>query len=161
MFEQMEDDRSDHRGRHGKRSRAREHAEAQQARTHDLGGSSRERPELRRARQEAKELGDNVGGEAVDVLDLVEAVVHHERAGAKAHRRDAQIRDGLDERRCLLLEIRDGGHGEARAAGDDGLRGRERRGTSEERGGRGSKSEESGGAKDGHFPGRSGVGKVP
>merc|ERR1719162_568302 len=122
--EQVEDDGGDHRGRHRGSSRAREQADGQQAGTRDLRGSGRQGPELRRAWEEAKELGDNVGGEAIDVLDLVEAVVHHERAGAEAQGGDAKVDDRLR------------GHG----PGD---------GASEEGGGRGGESGEEDGAEHG------------
>ena len=84
--EQVEDDGSEHSRRHRGGGGAREGADAQQAGANDLRRRGGERPELRRAREETEELGHNIRGEAVDVLDLVKAVVHHERARAETCR---------------------------------------------------------------------------
>ena len=66
---------------------------------HVRGGG--ECPELRRPGKEAEELGHHVRREAVHVVDLVQAVVHHQSARAQAHARDAEV--GSHIRRRLEL----------------------------------------------------------
>ena len=122
--EQVENDGGDHRGRHRGRSRAREESDGQQSRAGNLRGSSGQGPELRWAWKEAKELGHDIRGEAVDVLDFVEAMVHHERARAEADSRDAEVDDGLHNLRLLLICVRENHRGATGTAGDDGLQGR-------------------------------------
>ena len=76
--EQVEDDSDNHGGRHRCGNGARQDAKPQETGASDLCRSRGQRPELRWARQEAKELGDDVRGEAVDILNLVKPMMHHE-----------------------------------------------------------------------------------
>merc|ERR1719486_982208 len=68
--EQVEDGSDNHGGHHRSCNGARHYANPQEPGANDLCCSRGKRPELRWARQEAKELGDDVRGEAVDILDL-------------------------------------------------------------------------------------------
>merc|ERR1719395_271103 len=82
--EQVEDDSDNHGGHHRSRDGARQYAKPQEPGACDLCCSRGERPELRWTRQEAEELGDDVRREAVDILNLVQPMMHHEGARAKA-----------------------------------------------------------------------------
>eukprot|EP00964_Phaeocystis_antarctica_P091160 scaffold58427_cov69-Phaeocystis_antarctica.AAC.2 len=57
-----------HRRGHACGNWAGEDADGEKCRANNLRGRSRQGPEGRRARQEAKELGDDVGAEAIHIL---------------------------------------------------------------------------------------------
>merc|ERR1719486_1579329 len=97
--EQVKDDSDNHGGHHRSRDGARQYAEPQEPGACDLCCSRGERPELRWTRQEAEELGDDVRGEAVDILNLVKPMMHHECACAKAQHEDEELLQFLQELR--------------------------------------------------------------
>merc|ERR1712224_158735 len=98
-IQQVEDDGDDHGRGHGSRNRARKHANSEQSRAYDLRSGSRVCPQVGWARQEPKELCDDVGRETINILDLVEPVVNHQQAGADAHKRDEEVCEGVEELR--------------------------------------------------------------
>merc|ERR1719379_2939504 len=103
--EQVEDHSDNHGGRHRSCNGARQHAKPQQPGACDLGCSRGKRPELRRTRQEAEELRHDVRGEAVDILNLVEPMMNHERACAEAQREDEELLQFLQELRILVIGL--------------------------------------------------------
>jgi len=100
-IQEMEDDGDGHGGAHTQSDGSGKNTDCQKTTSDDLGSGGRERPEGSWAGEEAEELGDDVGGESVDVLDLVKSVVDHKGAGSDSKGGEEDVRKRIEK---LFLE---------------------------------------------------------
>ena len=101
--EKVESNGNGHGGAHGKGNRSGKDAKGEKSRSNNLGSGGTEGPEGRRSRKESEEFSNNIGGESVNILDLVESVVDHEGACSNSEGSDEDIRKRIED---LFLKTR-------------------------------------------------------